>query len=135
MADIFISNSSEDRTKVEGIVAALTATGLTVWYDHDLAGGSVLSEEIEKELKAAKIVLAVWTAASLKSRWVVDEAEIGRDSGKLIPITLDGSIPPIGFRQYQAMASEANEKIALSYVGQYVFALGGGLNRSRQHMR
>lgn len=103
MADIFISYSSEDRTKVQGIVAVLTAAGLTVWSDHDLAGGSVFSEEIEKELKAAKIVLAVWTAASLKSRWVADEAEIGRDSGKLIPITLDGSAPPIGFRQYQAI--------------------------------
>jgi TolB-like protein/Tfp pilus assembly protein PilF len=103
LADIFVSYSSEDRTKVQGLVEGLQNAGLTVWYDHDLAGGSVFSEEIEKELQAAKVVLAVWTQSSLKSRWVADEVEIGRDSGKLVPITLDGSIAPIGFRQYQAI--------------------------------
>jgi len=103
LADIFVSYSNEDRERVRGLIEALMAAGWTVWYDNNLTGGSVFSEEIENEITNAKIVVAVWSDASLKSRWVMDEAEMGRELGKLVPITLDGCTPPIGFRQYQAI--------------------------------
>lgn len=32
-----------------------------------------------------------------------DEAAAGRDSGPLVPVTLDGCPPPLGFRQYQTI--------------------------------
>ncbi len=35
--------------------------------------------------------------------WVADEAGHGRDKGNLVPISLDGAQPPIGFRQLQVI--------------------------------
>ena len=37
------------------------------------------------------------------SDWVRDEAALGRDRHRLVPLTLDGTAPPLGFRQYQAI--------------------------------
>ncbi|MEP6905923.1 MAG: hypothetical protein ABI875_07540, partial [Gemmatimonadales bacterium] len=39
----------------------------------------------------------------VRSAWVRDEAATGRDTGRLVPVTLDGSQPPLGFRQYQTI--------------------------------
>jgi TolB-like protein len=103
LADIFVSYSREDKAKVTDLVDRLSATGWTVWCDTHLAGGAVFSEEIEREINEAKVVLVVWSEASVKSKWVADEAEMGRDAGKLVPISIDGSMPPIGFRQYQSI--------------------------------
>lgn len=103
MAEIFISYSNQDRAFVDLLVEALKQAGRSVWYDSKLSGGAVFSEEIEREIHAADVVLTVWSRSSISSRWVADESEIGRDEGKLVPISLDGSAPPIGFRQYQAI--------------------------------
>src|SRR5262249_40441512 len=40
---------------------------------------------------------------SIESHWVADEAAVGRDAGLLVPITPDGSTPPLGFRQFQVI--------------------------------
>lgn len=45
----------------------------------------------------------VWTEASAKSRWVADESELAQQSGKLVPIRLDQTDPPIGFRQIHTL--------------------------------
>jgi TolB-like protein len=37
---------------------------------------------------------------SVASDWVLDEASQGRDMRKLVPVSLDGTMPPLGFRQY-----------------------------------
>ena len=44
-----------------------------------------------------------WTSRSVRSAWVRDEAGEGRDGGRLVPVTLDGCQPPLGFRQYQTI--------------------------------
>lgn len=38
-----------------------------------------------------------------KFAWVRDEAAAGRDSGRLIPATIDGTDAPLGFRQFQTI--------------------------------
>jgi TolB-like protein/Flp pilus assembly protein TadD len=45
----------------------------------------------------------MWSANSVESDWVRDEAAQGRDRHCLIPISLDGTRPPLGFRQYQVI--------------------------------
>jgi tetratricopeptide (TPR) repeat protein len=60
--------------------------------------------EIEKALKDCDAVLALWSADSVQSAWVRDEAGFGRDAGKLIPLSLDGTEAPLGFRQYQSIS-------------------------------
>ncbi len=103
MADIFLSYSREDRAHVEPLAEALRQSGYSVWWDRDLAGGSRYLEETEAELKAAKAVVVVWTNTSIASAWVADEAGAARDTRKLVPISLDGAIPPLGFRQFQVI--------------------------------
>ncbi|WP_265571066.1 TIR domain-containing protein [Sphingomicrobium nitratireducens] len=99
MADVFISYSREDRADVEALAKALEAEGFSLWWDRQLTGGHDFSADIEQELQDAKAVLAVWSDAAAKSHWVRDEAGYGREQHKLVPISLDGSAPPIGFRQ------------------------------------
>lgn len=103
MADIFLSYSREDRATAEQLAATLEASGYSVWWDRNLPGGARYLEVTEAELTAAKAVVVVWTRTSITSHWVADEAGAGRDTGRLAPISTDGSMPPLGFRQFQVM--------------------------------
>ncbi len=103
MADVFISYASEDRDRVRPLVARLEGLGYSIWWDDHLRGGSVFSQEIESALEESKVVLVFWTEASARSRWVADEADLALQHNKLIPIRLDDTPPPIGFRQIQTI--------------------------------
>ena len=85
--------------------------GYSVWWDRHLAGGDEFSEEIEKELEAAKTVIVGWSADGSKSRWVKDEAGIAARDGKLIAISLDGTEPPIGFKQFHAIDFKGDDAV------------------------
>lgn len=103
MADIFLSYSREDRAAIEPLAEQIVAAGYSVWWDRQLTGGKRYLEETEAELNAAKVVLVAWSKTSIASHWVADEAGAGRDTGRLLPISLDGSMPPLGFRQFQVI--------------------------------
>lgn len=103
MARIFLSYARVDRATAEKLAAVLTGHGHVVWWDRHLDGGEQFADEIEAELEAADIVLVAWSKQSIKSRWVRDEAAVGGDSGRLVPVSLDGGLPPIGFRQFHTL--------------------------------
>ena len=103
MARLFLSYSREDRHLVEPLAALLERAGHAVWWDRRIAGGSDFSVEIARELSAAAVVLVAWSNASVVSHWVKDEAAEGRDRGRLVPLLLDRTAPPLGFRQIQAV--------------------------------
>ena len=103
MADVFISYVHRDHPRIVELSDALEAEGFTTWWDRQIGGGARFASQIEKELKAARAVVVAWSNDSLQSEWVIDEAEVAKQAGKLIPISLDGSQPPIGFRQYQVL--------------------------------
>lgn len=103
MVDIFISYASEDRERVLVLVEALEADGFSVWWDRHIDGGTAFAMEIERALNSATVVVVVWSVSSVKSDWVLDEANTGKRNGKLIPIQLDATPPPLGFRQYQVV--------------------------------
>ncbi len=112
MTDIFISYARADRAKIEKFVSALEAEGYSVWWDRHVAGGSEFSKDIEKELAAAKAVIVAWSKQSIESRWVKDEAGLAAEAGKLVSLSLDGSLPPIGFKQFHAIDFSSNTKTA-----------------------
>lgn len=101
MADIFLSYKREDRPAVETLAEALEATGLTVWWDTDLPLGKSYTASISGALAAAKVVIPVWTARSVQSEWVQEEATSGKRRGVLIPVRLEAVEPPIGFGMVQ----------------------------------
>ena len=103
MAAIFLSYSRDDRVFAEALASFVEQAGHHVWWDRNIDSGSEFSDEIEAALEKADVVLVAWSRSSGKSAWVRDEAAIGRDSGRLVPILIDRSQPPLGFRQFQAL--------------------------------
>jgi tetratricopeptide (TPR) repeat protein len=103
MASLFLSYSREDAGRVGPLAAALEADGHQVWWDRHISGGQEFADAIEQALESADMVIVCWSAKSVRSAWVRDEAGAGRDRGCLLPLTLDGCQPPLGFRQYQTI--------------------------------
>ena len=103
MASVFLSYSREDAGRVGPLAAALEHEGHKVWWDRHISAGQQFADEIEQALSTANVVVVCWTAKSVRSSWVRDEASVGRDSGRLVPVRLDSSEPPLGFRQYQTI--------------------------------
>jgi tetratricopeptide (TPR) repeat protein len=103
MAGIFLSYARSDAAKARSIATALEKSGHSVWWDLHVRGGAQFAKVIDEALKAADAVVVLWTAAAVESPWVRDEAAAGRDSGRLIPVSLDGTEPPLGFRQFQTI--------------------------------
>jgi len=103
MASVFLSYDHEDGALAAPIAAALENAGHSVWWDRQIHGGAEYNSEIESAVERADAVVVLWTERSVKSAWVRDEAAEGRDSGKLVPASLDDTKPPMGFRQYQTI--------------------------------
>jgi len=103
VADAFVSYVSEDRAIAEKIARGLEGAGISVWWDRHIPGGVAFRKEIDRQLSAAKVVVVLWSAASLDSEWVCDEAQQAREDNKLIPVRLDNVQPPLGFRQAQTL--------------------------------
>ena len=103
MASIFLSYAHQDKAKAEALANALEHAGHDVWWDSHVRGGSEYAGEIEAALARADHVVVLWSKTSVKSAWVRDEASEGLDSGRLLPVLLNSSRPPMGFRQVQAI--------------------------------
>lgn len=103
MASVFLSYDREDAGRARTIAAALEKAGHSVWWDLHVRGGAQFSKVIEEALKAADAVVVLWSERSVESAWVRDEAAAGRDSGRLVPVSLDVTEPPLGFRQFQTI--------------------------------
>lgn len=100
---VFISYARPDRARVEPLAAALTAAGYDVWWDALIDGGAAFATTIEERLAGAGAIVVVWSAHSVASDWVRDEAAHARDRKRLAPVTIDTTPPPLGFRQYHAL--------------------------------
>lgn len=98
---IFLSYSRADQQQILPLVTALESHGFDVWWDGLLKGGDRFLQVTENALETADVVLVAWTETSANSDWVRDEATRGRDRKCLLSITLDGTEPPLGFRQIQ----------------------------------
>ena len=103
MASVFLSYDREDAAMATTVARALEKAGHKVWWDRHIRGGSQYSKEIEQALAEADAVVVLWSEQSVDSAWVRDEAANGRDRGVLVPISIDGFEPPLGFRQYQTI--------------------------------
>ena len=103
MAKLFLSYARADAPFAARLASALERQGHDLWWDRELHGGATFSAEIERQLKDCDVVIVLWSEAGVQSPWVRDEATIGRDSGKLLPLSIDGTEPPIGFRQLHAL--------------------------------
>ena len=100
---VFLSYARADQETAQRLVTALQAAGVKLWWDALIEGGAEFAKSIERALADCDAVIVLWSAASVQSDWVRDEAAQGRDRRKLVPISLDGTVPPLGFGQYHAI--------------------------------
>jgi TolB-like protein/Flp pilus assembly protein TadD len=98
---VFISYSHADRKAAVAVVRVLEDAGFNVWWDGLIEGGQRFSHATEAALQQARVVVVLWSKSSTASHWVHDEATRGRESGRLVPLSIDGSQPPLGFGQFQ----------------------------------
>jgi TolB-like protein len=101
MSDVFISYARSTAPQAQRLSGALQALGYSVWLDDQLPAHRAYTEVIEERLRAARSVVVVWSADAKKSDWVRAEADVAREAGKLVQVTVDGSLPPLPFSQIQ----------------------------------
>jgi adenylate cyclase len=109
VARIFLSYAREDVESAKKLAEAVGRAGHEVWWDRHIQGGSRFTTEIDRALKDSEVVVVLWTDASIESAWVQDEAAEGRDTGRLVPVSLNGCRAPLGFRQFHTVALEWDE--------------------------
>jgi adenylate cyclase len=103
VARIFLSYARDDAEAAKQLASCIGEAGHDVWWDRHLHGGSRFAAEIDRALKDAEVVVVLWSPTSVGSAWVQDEAAEGRDSGRLVPVSLESAKPPLGFRQFQTI--------------------------------
>lgn len=113
--DVFISYSRLDRIHAERISRQLETRGMTVWWDRSLLPGSNWDIEIGKNLKAARLVLVLWSRNSYSSDFVRSEAMEAREAGKLIAAKLEDVRigPPFNIIQTADLSGGARSAIGL----------------------
>jgi len=102
-ATLFLSYARADEAFARKVASALEQAGYTIWWDALIEGGAAFGRSIAEALESADAVLVLWSKTSIDSDWVKDEAAQGRDRHRLIPLAIDGTPPPLGFRQYQTI--------------------------------
>lgn len=104
MADVFISyrNTPTRRALVRRLATALRAHDLSVWWDRGLETGQDYQKEIGRELTEAKVIVPLWCAESILSRWVLAEAQVGLERDAILPAMLQHVDPPTNFAAIQA---------------------------------
>jgi formylglycine-generating enzyme required for sulfatase activity len=101
MSDIFISYAREDRPRAEALARALEEHGWSVWWDWRIPAGKTFRQVIQEQLDQARCVIVLWSATSVASEWVIEEAMEGKERRVLVPVLTDRVRPPLGFRQIQ----------------------------------
>jgi hypothetical protein len=98
MNEIFISYAAKDRERARRVAAAWSERGWDVWWDREIPLGKAFDEVIEKAIAQAKCVIVLWSAVSITSEWVRNEASEGKRRGILVPVFIDHVDAPLAFR-------------------------------------
>jgi hypothetical protein len=95
-AKIFISYSAQERESAAMLASALEGAGYSVWWDRELDTGERYGDVIEAVINESKAALVLWSQSSIRSDWVRSEARRAHRKGIYLPLTLDGTEPPLG---------------------------------------
>lgn len=102
MNDIFLSYTEQDRDTARQIAEVLGSAGWSVWWDRRIPAGETWRNVLEHALEEMRCMVVLWSAKSIESEWVYEEASEGRRQGKLVPVLIEKVRPPAGFREIQA---------------------------------
>jgi len=95
-ADVFVSYSRDDETRVLDVAAKLRAAGVSLWIDQGgLDGASQWSEQIVNALESAKVLLLMVTEAAVRSDNVAKEVVlVSERKGHILPVYLEPTVIP-----------------------------------------
>lgn len=115
--DIFVSYCREERPVARRFAECFADEGFSVWWDAQLHSGETFDEVIERELRAAKAVVVLWSPRSVASRWVRAEATLADRDNKLVPIIIEPCNRPIIFELTHAaeLAEWTGDRSEASY--------------------
>ena len=103
MPDVFLSYAREDEAQARQLKELLEQKEYSASWDGDLLPGADYPQQIEQAVRAARRVIVLWTPDSVRSHWVLEEATLARDEGKLVPVRLREVELPLGFRLSQTV--------------------------------
>jgi hypothetical protein len=99
--DVFISYAREDAAAAQALARRLTAEDWQVFWDRSIPIGRTWDTVLEEKLDKVSSVVVLWSEASIKSEWVLVEANEAADRAKLVPIFIQDVKPPLRFRRLQ----------------------------------
>ncbi|MEO0990837.1 MAG: TIR domain-containing protein [Pseudomonadota bacterium] len=79
--DVFISYKREERDLADTVARALKDAGYVAVTDLNIQKGTDFGEAIDRMIREAKVVVVLWTHASVASPWVRKEAEEAEQQG------------------------------------------------------
>jgi FKBP-type peptidyl-prolyl cis-trans isomerase len=103
MSDIFISYAKADRSRAKEVATRLEQEGWSVFWDRNIPIGSTWDEILEQEISTMKVMVVLWSRASVASEWVRIEAEEGASRKILVSVFLEDVLLPLRFRAKQAV--------------------------------
>jgi hypothetical protein len=115
MADVVLTYAHDDRQVAKALAEDLAARGYQVWWDADLVAGDDYRQVILAELNSAAAIIVIWSPASVKSRFVCDEADHALSQSKLIATrTADLALSaiPLGFKGLHSILVSEPTRIA-----------------------
>src|SRR5262245_61124103 len=86
LGKIFISYSKQTPEPTKQLATFLESQGYAVWWDIKIESGKRFRDAINQGLEGSDAVIVIWTPASIKSDWVVAEAEYGDRLNRLITL-------------------------------------------------
>jgi hypothetical protein len=86
---VCIIHYESDKNIAENLEYALNKYGISVWREDQIELGSRTSEEINKAIDSARIVIVLWSTNSVKSALLKEQAERAKKRTALIPVLID----------------------------------------------
>ena len=99
-ADVFLSYSREDKTRVLDLAAKLRSAGVSLWIDQGgIEGAALWGESIVKALEGAKVLMLMVTPAAVRSHNVTKEVMLASErKGHILPVHLEPTTIPSGLK-------------------------------------
>jgi len=99
--EVFISYASVDKTTAEAVCAALEEAGISCWMaPRDVEAGARYAEQIVAAIRAARVLVLVFSAASNASEHVERELDCAVSAGLAIVALRIEELAPAGALQY-----------------------------------
>jgi hypothetical protein len=99
MAHVFISYARTDSDRASTLAKVLLSLKVPVWWDEAIRVGDMFPAAIRQKIDQASAVVVLWSRTSVRSRWVLYEAERARRRGALVPVLLEHVQLPAPFNE------------------------------------